>query len=62
MNDPSPSKVLELSGLTIKRPDGQVLLQHASLTLRAGETVILVGPTGCGKSTLLRLLAGLVMP
>lgn len=29
-------------------------------TLRAGERVLLTGPTGCGKSTLLRLLAGLL--
>ncbi len=62
MRDPSPPEVLELSDLTITRPDGEVLLHQASLTLRAGETVILVGPTGCGKSTLLRLLAGLLRP
>lgn len=30
------------------------------LEVRAGELVVLTGPTGCGKSTLLRLAAGLL--
>src|SRR5688500_1058629 len=37
-------------------------LQDASLWVRRGETVSVLGPTGCGKSTLLRIIAGLDMP
>src|SRR5436309_1678470 len=34
----------------------------ASLTVKAGEFVVLVGPSGCGKSTTLRMIAGLETP
>lgn len=39
-----------------------VALDNASLWVRRGETVSVVGPTGCGKSTLLRVIAGLEWP
>jgi ABC-type sugar transport system ATPase subunit len=38
------------------------VLREASLWLRRGEAVSVLGPTGCGKSTLLRLIAGLDQP
>lgn len=41
-----------------KRP----ALRNLSLTVSAGEFLVLVGPSGCGKSTTLRLLAGLDNP
>jgi ABC-type sugar transport system ATPase subunit len=37
-------------------------LDDASLTVRSGEVMGVIGPTGCGKSTLLRAIAGLVTP
>jgi ABC-type sugar transport system ATPase subunit len=37
-------------------------LNGASLWIRRGETVSVVGPTGCGKSTMLRVIAGLETP
>lgn len=37
-----------------------VALDGASLTVRSGEVMGIIGPTGCGKSTLLRAVAGLV--
>jgi ABC-type sugar transport system ATPase subunit len=37
-------------------------LDDASLTVRSGEVMGVIGPTGCGKSTLLRVAAGLVTP
>ena len=37
-------------------------VEDATLTVRDGEFVALVGPTGCGKSTLLNVAAGLLAP
>ena len=37
----------------------QRIIDHVSLTIRAGEFVGLIGPNGAGKSTLVRALAGL---
>ncbi|OWT66249.1 ABC transporter ATP-binding protein [Candidimonas nitroreducens] len=38
------------------------VLQPTSLSIGAGETVVLLGPSGCGKTTTLRLIAGLERP
>lgn len=40
--------------------DGAVLARNLDLTLGAGETTCLLGPSGVGKSSLLRTLAGLL--
>ncbi len=37
-------------------------LRGVNLTVRAGETVIVVGPNGCGKSTLLGVISGSLLP
>lgn len=42
--------------------DGSPALVDASLTVRCGEFVTVVGPNGGGKSTLLRLVLGLLLP
>jgi iron complex transport system ATP-binding protein len=39
---------------------GRRIVEHASLTLNAGELTILAGPNGAGKTTLARALAGLL--
>ncbi|MFO1242210.1 MAG: ATP-binding cassette domain-containing protein [Rickettsiales bacterium] len=45
--------------LTIRLPDGKILLEDISLSVGEGESLLITGPSGSGKSTLLRTLAGL---
>jgi heme exporter protein A len=52
---------LELSDIAANYGARRVLA-GLSLTLRAGETLVVAGPNGSGKSTLLRLLCGLQRP
>ena len=53
---PAPG-TLALKAVTFSYPDARSpALQRLTLTVNAGETVALLGPTGCGKSTLLQLL------
>lgn len=50
---------LQIDGMTVQRPDGQVLLQDLRLQLTPGQALLIKGPSGSGKTTLLRGLAGL---
>ena len=38
------------------------ILQDISFTVRAGESIAIVGSSGCGKTTLLQMMAGLDTP
>ncbi len=42
--------------------DGIVAVRNASLTVREGQTVSLIGSNGAGKSTLLNTVSGLLRP
>jgi ATP-binding cassette subfamily C protein len=42
--------------------DGREILNNVNLTLEAGQTTALVGPSGGGKSTLADLVMGLLVP
>lgn len=53
---------VSVTGLTHRLPGGKVLFDDLELTVRAGESLVLLGPSGVGKSTLLRMLAGLEEP
>ncbi|MER6915169.1 ABC transporter ATP-binding protein [Streptomyces sp. NPDC000594] len=55
------AEVVVAEGLRFGYP-GREVLRGVDLSVRAGESVALVGQNGCGKSTLLRLCAGLLRP
>ncbi|WP_421196322.1 amino acid ABC transporter ATP-binding protein [Aeromonas jandaei] len=50
--------LLELGSVS-KRFGPNLVLDRISLSVRAGEVIVILGPSGCGKSTLLRTLNGL---
>ena len=53
----APPPRLAMRGI-VKRFPGTLALDHAELTVRAGETHCLLGENGAGKSTLMKVLAG----
>ena len=48
-----------LDRVTLRAPDGRVLLRDACAVVREGDRVLIQGASGCGKSTLFRATAGL---
>ncbi len=59
---PGPDRLLLIDGVSREYGNGVVALRDVSLSVAAGDFVVLLGPSGCGKSTLLRLIAGLDRP
>lgn len=56
-----PHPCLELRSVT-RRFGSQAVLRDVSFSVRAGETLVLIGESGCGKSVTTKLLAGLLSP
>ena len=53
--------MIEFSGVW-KTFDGEPVLRGVDLTVREGETLVLLGPSGTGKSVLLKHAIGLLTP
>lgn len=53
--------IIEVKDLVASYGDRKVL-DGVNLSVRHGETMIILGPSGCGKSTLLRHIVGLQKP
>ncbi len=53
--------IIRLDGVSKQFGDHEVL-RDISLTIRAGDTVCLIGESGCGKSVTMKLMASLLKP
>lgn len=60
--DPPRDGSLEMRGVWFAYEDRDFVLEDVSISIPAGASVALVGPTGAGKSTLVKLLLGLYEP
>jgi len=58
---PQAPPVIEVQNL-VKGFGEKTVLRGINLTVRRGETVVIMGASGCGKSTLLRHLIGAIEP
>lgn len=60
--NPVPQPSLDVAGVTVAYPNGNVALRDASFNLGAGTIAGLVGVNGSGKSTLFKAIMGFVQP
>ncbi|MBS6194060.1 MAG: ABC transporter ATP-binding protein [Clostridiales bacterium] len=54
---PEITGAVDFEDVTFAYEDGQNILEHMDLHVKAGEHIALVGPTGAGKSTVVNLLS-----
>lgn len=60
---PESKGALEMHRVSFHYPGESLpVLENASLSLRAGESIAIIGERGSGKTSLLRLLAGIYVP
>lgn len=50
---------LKLCNVSVRAPNGEVIVQDLNLSVSSGERVMIVGRSGRGKTSLLRAIAGL---
>ena len=53
--------MIEIQGVK-KRFEGKWVLDGVELSIRKGDTLVIVGKSGCGKTVLLKSLIGLIQP
>jgi cobalt/nickel transport system ATP-binding protein len=58
----SNERIFEVNNVSFAYDGSQEALNNVSLTVAAGESVVILGANGSGKSTLLKLLDGLYIP
>lgn len=59
--EPEPSIAIKSLGFRYSDSDPWVV-RNLNLSIRAGESIAIVGASGCGKSTLAKLILGLLTP
>ena len=59
---PDRIETIEFRDVSFAYKEGQTVLENFNLTVEAGQTVALVGPTGGGKSTIVSLLCRFYEP
>ncbi|WP_043589734.1 ABC transporter ATP-binding protein [Geminisphaera colitermitum] len=59
---PDRIDTVEFRNVTFRYETGSVVLENFNLTVRAGETIALVGPSGGGKSTIVSLVCRFYEP
>jgi osmoprotectant transport system ATP-binding protein len=58
----SPSSAIEFVNVTLRVPEQRVLLSSVNLSVRRGETLMLLGRSGSGKTTCLKMVNRLYTP
>ncbi len=49
-------ELLDINGLSVRYPEGYIVVHNVSLHMHPGEIVCIIGESGCGKSTLLNAI------